>query len=1174
MSIKANSTRQHVLTRPDMYVGSIETKKKSVYIFENGKIVPKKIRYNEGLERIFIEIVANAIDNKWESEQSKIKMSKIDFEIVDDRITITNDGKWIPIIKSVKKIENEYDATKFKKVEDYEPRFCFTYPRAGRNFNDEEERKTAGRNGLGSKLSNFLSKEFRVMCIDPENKKKFEMICRNNMSVIEEPIITKISSKTGLTQISFVPDYKRFNFETLSTDFVALFKRHAYECALNTGLNLTFNSEKLSVKNLSQYASLYFDEKPNMIAISHEETDVLLVEQSRNVATKQGFHQVSFVNGINTDIGGTHVDAWIKKLLTPIQKELNGTSTKNTAKTKKVKEKKVKVALKQLQRYFFIFVRTEIDKPKFESQGKHQLVSPLEKEISTTKLNDVQFKKIMKWDFVQHIREEIEIEEQRQIPKNKKTGFIKHGSNLDNANWATQKHSIEKRQQCILFVTEGLSAKTIVTLGKEVIEEGHNRVGAMAIRGKLLNVTGDKAKIKLFDNKEIRLLEQVMNLQRGVDYSKQENRDTLNYGTVCWLTDADDDGFHIRGLCLNFLYTYYPGLFEHSKKMKSMVKNLNSPAIRVSCKGGKILTFYSHYSFLRWQETADQSTVANISYYKGLGTNSDDFAKEIFEKMKVVVYNIGEEDDKYMKIGLETKAKSKMSDKRKELISNFGSFTLNDKNEIVEDRKEMIEGTYTLTDFVKNELVLFHIEDVNRSIPNLMDGLKESQRKILYAVLKAKLTKAARVDEVSGDVKKYTKYHHGGAALEGTIIKMSQGFVGARNIPYLFATSQNGSRLYMGKDAPQARYAEVMFEPLMKFIFRDEDIPLLISRVDEGVVIEPEQYYPVIPMCLINGSKAIAVGWSSDTPNYNPEDCVGYIRKWLKRKESSKNISLPILKPWWRGFKGEIIINEKKGIETVITKGILEKHGKEYHITELPIKLATEEFKDKILEDVLMKGKHITSIGEFNTKNEVHFTIKPAKDFLPDIDTNLKSLIKSQKISNMVMLVKGVPKLFKTVYDIMEEYCEERYDMYARRKEYLLKKLCCEKLREENKIRFMDEVMSGKLKMYNRDKNEILEDMKKSKYDADPMAPYMKDDRFKPYAYLTEIPFGNINKQRLEKLRNSIENIQNKINSLERKTQGDLWREDLVEFEKEYAKFLKRTEKKLKSKITKTKKSK
>lgn len=147
--------------------------------------------------------------------------------------------------------------------------------------------------------------------------------------------------------------------------------------------------------------------------------------------------------------------------------------------------------------------------------------------------------------------------------------------------------------------------------------------------------------------------------------------------------------------------------------------------------------------------------------------------------------------------------------------------------------------------------------DNQRSIPSMVDGLKPGQRKILHSCLRRNLTKSAKVPQIAGFVMSDTAYHHGDAALQGTIIKMAQDFCGSNNLNLLLPVGQFGSRSQGGKDAANARYISTHLNPVTRLVFHKDDGAVLNYLNDDGIEIEPEWFVPTIPMVLVNGAEGI-----------------------------------------------------------------------------------------------------------------------------------------------------------------------------------------------------------------------------------------------------------------------------------------------------------------------------
>ena len=325
---------EHIRDLPDTYIGSIEFKETNEYIIivEDGKdtIKLKKIQINPGFINIVEEILVNAIDafsrteqkNKTLKGKNKLKcVTNINITIdKDGKITIFNNGDGIDIA--------EHPTEKI-----YIPQMIFGELLTSGNYDKSEEKITGGKNGYGAKLTNIYSTYFKVETVDRHRKLKYEQEFKNNLDIKETPIITKYK-KDPYTQITFIPDYKKFGMETISEDMMALIKKRAYDIVATTNgkVEVSFNGEKISVKDFKSYMSLYIEksdfkkEEDSETSIDIGDDDNLFVHQVINdrwmvgacLTPTFGFKQVSFVNGINTTRGGKHVDYIIKQFTSHI----------------------------------------------------------------------------------------------------------------------------------------------------------------------------------------------------------------------------------------------------------------------------------------------------------------------------------------------------------------------------------------------------------------------------------------------------------------------------------------------------------------------------------------------------------------------------------------------------------------------------------------------------------------------------------------------------------------------------------------------------------------------------------------------------------------------------------------------------------------------------------------
>ena len=124
----------------------------------------KKITYVPGLYKIFDEILVNAADNF----QRDKKMKEIDVRINREEVSISNDGKGIPV-------------QIHKKHKIYVPELIFGHLLTSSNYEDNEKKVVGGRNGYGAKLANLFSSSFDIEIADSLNKKLYKQSWKKNM---------------------------------------------------------------------------------------------------------------------------------------------------------------------------------------------------------------------------------------------------------------------------------------------------------------------------------------------------------------------------------------------------------------------------------------------------------------------------------------------------------------------------------------------------------------------------------------------------------------------------------------------------------------------------------------------------------------------------------------------------------------------------------------------------------------------------------------------------------------------------------------------------------------------------------------------------------------------------------------------------------------------------------
>jgi DNA topoisomerase-2 len=580
---------------------------------------------------------------------------------------------------------------------------------------------------------------------------------------------------------------------------------------------------------------------------------------------------------------------------------------------------------------------------------------------------------------------------------------------------------------------------------------------------------------------------------------------------------------------------------------------MQTPIVKVFNPRSSI-TFYTEDDFHNYMESNESSHKQRIKYYKGLGTSSDQEVRETFGK-KLINFIEGTECDK-------------------SINKAFHGKYANDRKSWLETYEPKQIQQYSCTDplcdmpvdqFIDQDLIKFSLNDCERSIPNIVDGLKNSHRKILYAAFKKSLSdspsgSSVKVAQFSGYVAEHTNYHHGEQCLMGTIIGMAQDFPGSNNLPPLVRDGQFGSRLHGGKDAASPRYIFTKLQPYTRTLYPRDDDVLLRSVIDDGDVVEPYYYVPILPNILINGCTAgIGTGWSCSVPQYNPLDLIKCVKIWLQKKtileETEEGIVslLPEIIPWYQNYTGIIKkINDQK----FESYGTIEKCTKRSQtivkVTELPIGLWTEKFKD-FLED-LLEQKKIKSMKNYSKPDVVLFEIVELPEYELDIDSlKLKTHI---SLTNMVLFNRqNRIQRFETIDDIIEYFCPIRYEFYQKRKTHQLKEMKNSLMWLQNKHRFLIEIASDTLIIHKRSETEIVNDLIQRNYKS-------KSNEKSDYDYLLNMNIRSMSQDNINRLAKEIEKLQHDIQDLDNTDESTLWINDLSRFEQQYKQYIASTNRK------------
>lgn len=1109
--------REHVLKVPWRYVGSVKPVTEPQHVFDDNsqRIVRRIITYVPGLYKIFDEILVNAADNAQRDPKGQT-MIKVWINSETGEIKVWNNGQGIPV-----QIHPKH------KV--YVPELIFGFMNSGSNFSEETSKVTGGRHGEGAKLVIILSKRATVETSHAASGKRFEQTFTANMTERTKPRIRK-ALKNDYTCITFQPDFQRFGVKGLDADTLALFKKRVYDLAgCNSRLRIYFNDTLIRVSNFKQYATLYYvkGEEPKPMPYHSVVDEAGLRRWEVIVVPSSGveLEHVSFANSIHTSRGGRHV----QHVLYGIIKHLHAKA--------KAKFKNLDVRPTHVRNRIRVFINALIDNPEFDSQTKETLQSLVKEFGSTFSPGDKFLEKVMRTGILDSIGLAARKKAQKALSKasGRKRSRLTGIAKLEDANHAGGRYA----HTCTLILTEGDSAKALAMAGLHAVPNGKDKYGVFPLRGKLLNVR-DASAAQLLKNAEIQAIIKILGMRIGHTHTDTK---TLRYGHVMIMTDQDVDGFHIKALVLNFFEKLWPSLLQ----VPGFVTEFITPLVRCR-RRNEVKDFYNQPSFERWykvvskansdatgagEQTAGRGKQWHIKYYKGLGTSDNQEAKEYFgalqQHKKTFVMPDQAKTAEYISLAF---SKGRADD-RKTWIQAYDP---SDTRAV-----SLTQSTINLEDFIDHDLRQFSIADCDRSLPSVMDGLKTSQRKILYACLKRNLKSELKVAQLSGYVTEHSAYHHGEASVQQTITGMAQTFTFANNLNLLKPCGQYGTREMGGKDAASARYISTHLTPIVPTLFNPLDAGLLRYKTEDNMQVEPDYYLPVIPFVLVNGVGGIGTGFSATFPASNPSDVSANVRRALRDQ------SLQPMVPWYRGFRGRIVQDTKETFRYHV-HGVWERTKTGVIVRELPYRMWTTkytQFLEKAMVNATNKGLNIEDyrkLGGTRSENVIALAID-SKQLVDEPDDNtvskLLNLHNSILTSNMNAFdAQGRIRRFDTACDIIRYYVPFRLKAYGDRKTLLLKALDDAMVRIRNVWRFLGEICKGTFQFARRTKAAMETELAQKKYAKLPA-----------YDYLLNKPFYSASEEKLKALEAQLKAKQAERDALATRTPTQLWLSDLDAFD-------------------------
>lgn len=629
---------------------------------------------------------------------------------------------------------------------------------------------------------------------------------------------------------------------------------------------------------------------------------------------------IGFVNGLPCN-RGTHMDY----LLTRIVSMALDHFRKNKTRSKKDAVMNAEdgrdfcdydaIKPQMVKNHVCIVAKVLVDNPEFDSQTKETLTRLVSKWGFAPKFDIAKIATdLQKTGALRLAMEDAMLAQQRTLSRQ----MTKQGSAATSAgrglasrpNIAKYDHANKaghKNAQCVLILTEGDSAKQLAVAGKRVV--GSDYFGIFPLRGKLKNVS-EMDMSDVLDSKEIKALASIL----GGYGPRITSTAQLRYQQVWLFTDADPDGAHIAMLVINALKQMLPNvagdptfivrfatpiraasLQGHYKRRRDLQDNLfflTVPEFNEWLDTGRIpvvnqVETYDDEDDRVWANEAlepdydplssreERLRAYSVDYLKGLGSSSNKMALRYFESVRRYVVKLdcsGAQSDEMLQMLFR---KERKADRKRWYATAYDPSAYVDYN----------RDTVPLVEFVNGEYAHYARVACDRAIPRMVDGLKPSTAKILYAMMQrgAGARYKMKVSELAGYVSNRAGYHHGDQALMSALVGMAQNHLGTNNINYLYPVGQFGSRLDKPSMHAAPRYIYSYLDPIARALFRPEDDPVLLPQFDEGKFIEPVSYAPIVPTLLVNGVRAgIGFGFASFVPAYNPRDVAKKTRQVMR----------------------------------------------------------------------------------------------------------------------------------------------------------------------------------------------------------------------------------------------------------------------------------------------------
>lgn len=335
-----------------------------------------------------------------------------------------------------------------------------------------------------------------------------------------------------------------------------------------------------------------------------------------------------------------------------------------------------------------------------------------------------------------------------------------------------------------------------------------------------------------------------------------------------------------------------------------------------------------------------------------------------------------------------------------------------------------------LKEFFNDDFKTFSNLDNVRSIPSVVDGFKDSQRKAVYGMIKHG-AKEIKVAQLATQAALVTAYDHGEHSMAETIVGLAQDFPGSNNINLFEPLGQFGSIL--SAESSSHRYIFTRPSIHLKSYIRPEDECILEHRYEDEDKVEPKHFLPILPMWIVNGAIGIGTGHSVKILHRDPSNIKQLIQKLLDGTNARDKTISQLLMPSFTGWKGDVVEIELGKYEL---HGLIEKvNTTTLRVTELPVGQGIDKFKSTLV--ALMDKGHVKDFDNNSNEESFDLEIKVPRHIGKKSETELKKMFKlvARHTENVTLWDKDNSlEQFTSVYEALKQFVDHRVDKYESRR--------------------------------------------------------------------------------------------------------------------------------------------